>query len=204
MATSSKTILCHFSGLKIYPGHGKRFIRVDSKIYNLIDSKAEALTHARKNPRQISWTQPYRKVHKKGLLEEVKSKKVRRTVKSVKAIVGASLEVIRAKRDQSAALREETLKNIKENKKKKVAEKEAAKQTSAKKAATPAVTPKATATTKAAAPKATTPAKKATATTAAPKKAAATTTTKAATTSTPAPAKKAAAPAPAKKAAAKK
>eukprot|EP01100_Stratorugosa_tubuloviscum_P007764 TRINITY_DN31_c0_g3_i1.p1 TRINITY_DN31_c0_g3~~TRINITY_DN31_c0_g3_i1.p1 ORF type:complete len:183 (+),score=119.04 TRINITY_DN31_c0_g3_i1:190-738(+) len=182
MATSSKTILCHFSGLKIYPGHGKRFIRVDSKIYNLIDSKAEALTHARKNPRQISWTQPYRKVHKKGLLEEVKSKKVRRTVKSVKAIVGASLEVIRAKRDQSAALREETLKNIKENKKKKVAEKEAAKQTSAKKAATPAVTPKATATT----------------------------TKAAATTSTPAPAKKAAAapkattPAPAKKAAAKK
>jgi len=127
-------IICHFSGFKIYPGHGKKFIRIDSKAFNLIDPKCEALFLKKKNPRKIPWTQVYRKLHKKGTTEEIQKKKTRRAVKLQRAIVGAPLEVIRAKRNQKPeqrqASREAALREIKERKRAKTAQKkEAAKKT---------------------------------------------------------------------------
>ena len=52
----------------------------------------------KKNPRSIRWTRIYRKLNKKGAEESTKKKRTRRTVKVQKAIVGASLEVLKAKR----------------------------------------------------------------------------------------------------------
>jgi large subunit ribosomal protein L24e len=53
----------------------------------------------KKNPRKVPWTQVYRKLHKKDAGSDAeKKKRVRRAQKSQRAIVGASLEAIRAKK----------------------------------------------------------------------------------------------------------
>ena len=59
----------------------------------------------RKNPRKIAWTQVYRRMHKKGITEEVAKKRSRRTVKHQRGIVGADLSAIAARRNQTAAIR---------------------------------------------------------------------------------------------------
>jgi len=75
----------------------------------------------RKNPRKISWTVLFRRMHKKGISEEVAKKRTRRTVKHQRAVVGASWEAIRAKRNQKpevrAAARAAALRDGKEKKK---------------------------------------------------------------------------------------
>jgi len=87
-----------FSGEKIYPGKGKLYIRGDSKIFRFQNGKTESLFLQRKNPRRIAWTVLFRRQHKKGISEEVAKKRSRRTVKSQRAIVGASLDVIKERR----------------------------------------------------------------------------------------------------------
>ncbi|KAF5340422.1 hypothetical protein D9758_013541 [Tetrapyrgos nigripes] len=94
-----------FSGYRIYPSKGKLFVRGDSKIFRFSTSKTASLFHQRKNPRKIAWTQVYRRMHKKGITEEVAKKRSRRTVKHQRGIVGADLTAIAAKRNQTAAAR---------------------------------------------------------------------------------------------------
>lgn len=69
-----------------------------------------------------SWTQLYRRLNKKGKQEETQRRRNRRRATAVtKAVEGASLEVIRAKRNQRPefrkAAREAALKDIKDRKK---------------------------------------------------------------------------------------
>ncbi|SCU98264.1 LADA_0H11716g1_1 [Lachancea dasiensis] len=110
-----------FSGAKIYPGRGTLFVRGDSKIFRFQNSKSSSLFAQRKNPRRIAWTVLYRRHHKKGITEEVAKKRSRKTVKSQRAIVGASLEFIKERRSLKTevrkAQREEKLKADKEKKK---------------------------------------------------------------------------------------
>eukprot|EP01027_Heterolobosea_sp_BB2_P020436 GEZU01029157.1.p1 GENE.GEZU01029157.1~~GEZU01029157.1.p1 ORF type:complete len:169 (-),score=84.60 GEZU01029157.1:152-658(-) len=123
-----KTELCNFSGFKIYPGHGIRYvpcIAVQSTrpVFIFIDRKNRILFNKKKNPRKIRWTQLYRRQHKKGTVEEIKKKRARRAVKTAGArgIAGISVEAIRAKRnmtaEQRAADREKHLKAAQEKKK---------------------------------------------------------------------------------------
>ncbi|KIW09328.1 60S ribosomal protein L24 [Verruconis gallopava] len=123
-----------FSGQKIYPGKGKLYVRGDSKIFRFQNGKTESLFLQRKNPRRIAWTVLYRRQHKKGISEEVAKKRTRRTVKHQRAVVGASLDVIKERRSQRPearkAAREAALKDAKE--KKKEAEKEKKKNKAAK------------------------------------------------------------------------
>lgn len=95
-----KVELDSFSGTKIYPGRGTLFVRGDSKIFRFQSSKSASLFHQRKNPRRISWTVLYRRQHKKGISEESAKRKTRKTVKNQRAIVGASLELIKERRSQ--------------------------------------------------------------------------------------------------------
>merc|ERR1711923_327617 len=60
----------------------------------------------RRIPRKISWTVLYRKKHKKGTQEEISKKRTRRTAKFQRAIQGASLEAIMAKRNMKPEVRE--------------------------------------------------------------------------------------------------
>merc|ERR1711990_1435429 len=101
-----KLELCNFSGYKIYPGHGKKFIRIDGKLFNFLSKKSERSFLMKRNPRKISWTVLYRKKHKKGTQEEITKKRTRRTVKFQRAIQGASLEAILAKRNMKPEVRE--------------------------------------------------------------------------------------------------
>nr|GAT57028.1 60S ribosomal protein [Mycena chlorophos] len=94
-----------FSGFRIYPSKGKLFVRGDSKVFRFASSKNASLFQQRKNPRKIAWTQVYRRMHKKGITEEVAKKRSRRTVKHQRGIVGADLAAIAAKRNQTAAQR---------------------------------------------------------------------------------------------------
>jgi large subunit ribosomal protein L24e len=125
-----KTEICSYSGYKIHPGHGKRFIRADSKQFIFITKKVESQFLDKKNPRKIAWTIVYRKMHKKGIVEETRKKRTRKQQKVTRAIVGASLEVINKKRNQKpeqrAAAREAAARAAKEKEKVKQAKKPAA------------------------------------------------------------------------------
>mmetsp|Transcript_7382 Transcript_7382/g.18111 ORF Transcript_7382/g.18111 Transcript_7382/m.18111 type:complete len:158 (+) Transcript_7382:381-854(+) len=117
-----KTELCHFSGFRIYPGRGRRYIRVDGKSFTFLNSKSESLFQQRRRPAVFSWTAIYRRLHKKGIQEDTTRRRARRSKAVVtKAVEGASLEVIKAKRAQKPevrkAARDAALKEIKERNK---------------------------------------------------------------------------------------
>ncbi|RPA81819.1 hypothetical protein BJ508DRAFT_225489 [Ascobolus immersus RN42] len=109
-----------FSGAKIYPSKGKIFVRSDSRIFRFVNGKSESLFLQRKNPRRIAWTVLYRRQHKKGVSEETLKKRSRKTVKSQRSVVGASLELIKERRslqpEARAAARREAIKQSKEKK----------------------------------------------------------------------------------------
>lgn len=110
-----------FSGSKIYPGRGTLFVRGDSKIFRFQNSKSASLFHQRKNPRRIAWTVLFRRQHKKGITEESSKKRSRKTVKHQRAIVGASVELIKERRalkpEQRKANKVEAIAAAKEKKK---------------------------------------------------------------------------------------
>ncbi|KAK3056331.1 60S ribosomal protein L24 [Extremus antarcticus] len=107
-----------FSGVKIYPGKGKIFVRADSKIFRFQNGKSESLFLQRKNPRRIAWTVLCRRQRRKGISEEQAKTRRRRQVKSQRAVVGASLDVIKERRsmrpEARAAARTEATKEGKE------------------------------------------------------------------------------------------
>ncbi|XP_071819197.1 large ribosomal subunit protein eL24-like [Apostichopus japonicus] len=102
---SVKTDLCHFSLFKIYPGHGKRYVRQDGKTFIFINSKCQRSFFMKRNPRDINWTVLYRRKHKKGVQEEVTKKRTRKTTKFQRSIAGTSLAEIMAKKNQKPEVR---------------------------------------------------------------------------------------------------
>ncbi|KAK1833183.1 60S ribosomal L24 [Podospora conica] len=128
-----------FSGQRIYPGKGKLFVRGDSKIFRFQNGKSESLFLQRKNPRRIAWTVLFRRQHRKGISEEVAKKRSRRTVKAQRAIVGASLDVIKERRsmrpEARTAARAAAIKESKDKKAEAAAAKKAEKAKNASTAA---------------------------------------------------------------------
>ncbi|XP_030850722.1 60S ribosomal protein L24 [Strongylocentrotus purpuratus] len=120
-----KVELCNFSGLKIHPGHGRRYARIDGKVFNFINGKCKASFMMKRNPRRVNWTVLYRRKNKKGSQEEITKKRTRRTTKYQRAIGGSSLADIMAKRNQKPearkAQREQAIKVAKEKTKAKKA-----------------------------------------------------------------------------------
>merc|ERR1711976_23885 len=131
-----KLELCTFSGFKIYPGHGKRTIKSDGRAFTFISAKCEKSFGMKRNPRKINWTVLYRRKHKKGLQEEVQKKRTRRTTKFQRAITGATITDILAKRNQKPevrkAQREQAIRAYKEKQKAKNAVKKVTKPSTAK------------------------------------------------------------------------
>ncbi|CAD7085919.1 unnamed protein product [Hermetia illucens] len=121
--------MCHFSGYKIYPGHGKTMVKVDGKVFTFLDKKCERSYLLKRNPRKVTWTVLYRRKHKKGIEEEAQKKRTRRTQKFQRAIVGASLAEIMAKRNMKPevrkAQRDQAIKVAKEQKRQQKAAKKA-------------------------------------------------------------------------------
>jgi len=131
-----KIELCIFSGSKIYPGHGKRLVKADGKTYLFVNGKCAKANLAKRNPRRVHWTVLYRRKHKKGLTEEISKKRTRRATKFQRAIAGATLPDILAKRNQKPevrqAQREQAIRAAKEKQKAKDAQKKATKPVQAK------------------------------------------------------------------------
>ena len=59
----------------------------------------------KRNPRKVTWTVLYRRKHKKGIEEEAAKKRTKRTQKFQRAVVGATLQDIMAKRNQKPEVR---------------------------------------------------------------------------------------------------
>ena len=96
-------------------------MRSDSRSFRFINGKTESYFLQRLKPSKLDWTIVFRRLHKKGQSEESAKKRSRRTVKVQRAVVGASLDAIKAKRDQNpaarAAERKKAIDAIKEKKK---------------------------------------------------------------------------------------
>merc|ERR1739838_401707 len=102
--------------------------KADGRAFVFINAKCEKSFAMKRNPRKINWTVLYRRKHKKGLQEEVSKKRTRRTAKFQRAITGASLADIMAKRNQKPevrkAQREQAIRAAKEKQKAKTATKQ--------------------------------------------------------------------------------
>merc|ERR1719232_1944960 len=116
-----KIELCVYSGYKIYPGHGRSLIKVDGKNYKFLSGRTHKAHLLKHNPREVTWTVLYRRKHKKGQEEDVSKKRNKRTQKFQRAVVGATLQDIMAKRNQKPevrkAQREQAVRAAKDQKK---------------------------------------------------------------------------------------
>merc|ERR1712141_858887 len=100
-----KIELCSYSGYKIYPGRGRTLIKQDGKTYKFLDGRSHKAHLLKRNPRKTTWTVLYRRKHRKGIEEEVSKKRTKRTQKFQRAVVGATLQDILAKRNQNPDVR---------------------------------------------------------------------------------------------------
>jgi len=131
-----KTDLCAFSGLKIWPGHGQRYVRVDNRNFLFVTKKTAKYFQMKRNPRKLPWTMFYRHLHRKGNSnEDAKKNKVRRArlgIASVlqRGIAGITAEDLKNKRTETnqrrTNLREAQIRDIKDRKKKAESTKKAA------------------------------------------------------------------------------
>merc|ERR1712062_415746 len=116
-----KIEICPYSGYKIYPGRGRTLIKQDGKTFKFLDGRSHRAHLLKRNPRKVTWTVLYRRKHRKGIEEEVSKKRTKRTQRFQRAVVGATLQDILAKRNQKPdvrkAQREQAIRAAKEVKK---------------------------------------------------------------------------------------
>merc|ERR1712088_425598 len=116
-----KIDLCNYSGYKCYPSRGITYVKADGKVFRFLDGRSKKARLLKRNPRKVTWTVLYRRKHRKGVEEETSKKRTKRTHKFQRAIVGASLNEILAKRNQKPELRkaqrDEAIRAAKETKK---------------------------------------------------------------------------------------
>jgi large subunit ribosomal protein L24e len=101
----SRIELCNFSGLKIYPGHGKLYVRSDSRVFRFLNAKCESYSLQRLKPAKLDWTIVFRRLHKKGQDELNSKKRAKKHVKVQRAVVGASLDAIKQRREMNPVAR---------------------------------------------------------------------------------------------------
>lgn len=120
---------CSFSGFRVYPGRGVRFVRGDAHSFIFFSKKSQHQFMVRRNPRDCAWTTLFRQQRRKGTSEEVVKKNKRRIQKVEKGLAGLSVEELRSRRSQTqdvrAAAREAAIKLMKDRMKA-AAEKKAA------------------------------------------------------------------------------
>ena len=97
----TKTELCSYTENKIYPGRGRRHIARDGKTYYFISTKARSLFHQKIKPVKLTWTLAWRRFNKKIRVDELSRKRVRRTARVQKAVVGMSLDDIKRRKAET-------------------------------------------------------------------------------------------------------
>merc|ERR1712188_202884 len=116
-----KTELCNYSGFRIYPGHGKKIVRVDHKMFTFVNAKPERCFKMKRRNLTTKWTVQYRRINKKGTLEETeKRRKAKKSTVTQRAISGISAEMLEKKRAarpvQKDKARDAALKELKSRK----------------------------------------------------------------------------------------
>merc|ERR1712146_584071 len=116
-----KTELCQYSGFRIYPGHGKKYVRLDQKMFTFVNAKAERCFKMKRRNLTTKWTVSYRRINKKGTMEEVeKRRKAKKTTVRQREISGISAEMLEKKRAarpvQKDKARDAALKELKSRK----------------------------------------------------------------------------------------
>merc|ERR1712061_438899 len=71
------------------------------------NAKVNSLFHQKIKPVKLRWTQAWRKMNKKGKVDETGKRRTRKAQKFQKAIVGMSLEDIKRKKAQKPELRQQ-------------------------------------------------------------------------------------------------
>merc|ERR1712039_831527 len=79
--------------------------KVDGKSYRFLSGRTHKAHILKRNPREVTWTVLYRRKHKKGQEEDVTKRRNKRTQKFQRAVVGATLQDIMAKRNQKPEVR---------------------------------------------------------------------------------------------------
>merc|ERR1712066_1216458 len=100
-----KIELCAYSGYKIYPCRGRTLVKSDGKVFKFLDGRSMKAHLLKRNPRKVTWTVLYRRKHRKGIEEEASKKRTKRTQKFQRAVVGATLQDIMAKRNHKPEVR---------------------------------------------------------------------------------------------------
>jgi large subunit ribosomal protein L24e len=118
--TSTQTDLCAFSEYRIYPGHGQKYVRRDGQLLNISTGKCMSMVHQGKKSQKLMWTQAWRRLNKKGKDEGISKKKSRKTVRVQRAVMGVTVEELKAKRQATkpkSVATEAALKEVKDRKK---------------------------------------------------------------------------------------
>ena len=117
-----KTDTCSFSENRVYPGRGTRFVRRDGQLAIFATSKSASMYHQSKKPAKLTWTQAWRRLNKKANVEVHSKRRSRRTARLQRAVVGASVEQLKAKRatttkTSSSKAKDAALKEVKSRQK---------------------------------------------------------------------------------------
>ncbi len=73
--------------------------------FRFLNGRSHKAHLLKRNPRKVTWTVLYRRKHKKGVEEETAKKRTKKTQKFQRAVVGATLADIMAKRNQKPEVR---------------------------------------------------------------------------------------------------
>merc|ERR1712216_649137 len=116
-----KTELCNYSGFRIYPGHGKKYVRADQKMFTFVTAKCERCFLMKRRNLTTKWTAQYRRINKKGSVEETeKRRRAKKSVVKTREIIGLSAEMLEKKRSARPAAkdkqRDAALKELKSRK----------------------------------------------------------------------------------------
>merc|ERR1739841_502507 len=96
-----KTDLCNYSGFRIYPGHGKKFVRSDQKLFTFITAKTARCFLMKRRNLTTKWTVQYRRINKKGSVEQAeKKRRAKKTMAKTRDIIGIT-EAMSAKRREA-------------------------------------------------------------------------------------------------------
>lgn len=83
---SVRTEIDSFSGHVFWPGHGRFHVRKDGSQASFRDMKSFRLDERKRNPRDIAWTEFYRRDHKK--IKNVEQRDGKRTQRAKKVKLG--------------------------------------------------------------------------------------------------------------------
>ena len=116
-----KTQQCDFCSYKIFPGHGMLHIDKGGRSFRFIGSKEKSLWHQNIKPQKLTWTQTWRKMHKKGISQTSTRKRTRKTrTTRTRAVGNVAFAALKEKRSQKGefrkAQRDSALREAKERK----------------------------------------------------------------------------------------